>query len=344
MYKAEPKREAGWITLDVSTNTRRCALMTLTAVGVDLAKAKFDAAALRDGKYQSKVFPNTPAGFAQFQQWLAAFAEPHVCLEATGSYGEALATFLFEQRVPVSVVNPLQIHAFGQAELSRTKTDKGDARLIARFCQTQRPPCWQPPPAAVRQLQALVRRLDDLLTLQQMERNRQAVADATVQPSLKTVLDTLDAEINSIRRRIRDHINGDPDLRQRRDLLETIPGIGEATSAVLLGCLGDIQRFDDAKQVAAFAGLCPAERQSGTFHGQAHLSKTGDPLLRKALYLPAVVAGQHNPLLRAFRDRLKAKGKPGKVIVCAIMRKLLTLAYGVLKSGQRFDPNFALAT
>ena len=317
--------------------------MAMTAVGVDLAKAKFDAAALRDGKYHSKVFPNTPAGFAQFQQWLRAFEEPQVCMEATGSYGEALATFLVNQTIPVSVVNPAQIHAFGQAELSRTKTDKGDARLIARFCQAQRPPCWQPPPPAVHQLQALVRRLDDLLTLQQMERNRQAVADATVQPSLTAVLTLLDAEIAQIRQRIRDHIDQDPDLRQRRDLLETTPGIGEATSAVLLGCLGDIQRFDDAKQVAAFAGLCPAERQSGTYRGQAHLSKTGDPLLRKALYLPAVVAGQYNPLIRALRDRLKAKGKPGKVIVCAAMRKLLTLAYGVLKSGKPFDPNFALA-
>lgn len=317
--------------------------MTMMSVGVDLAKTKFDAAVLCDGKYRSRVFPNTPAGFEQFCQWLNADPPPHVGLEATGCYWEALATFLVDRGIPVSVINPAQVQAFGKAELNRTKTDKGDARLIARFCQAQQPPCWQPPPPAVRQLQALVRRLDDLLTLQQMERNRQAVADATVQASLQTVLDTLDAEVDSIRQRIRDHIDSDPDLRQRRDLLETIPGIGEATSAVLLGCLGDIQRFDDAKQVAAFAGLCPAERQSGTYHGQAHLSKTGDSLLRKALYLPAVVAGQHNPLLRAFRDRLKAKGKPGKVIVCAVMRKLLTLAYGVLKSGQPFDPNFALA-
>lgn len=317
--------------------------MTTTPIGVDLAKAKFDVAALQDGKYQSKVFPNTPAGFEQFRQWLDRYERPQVCLEATGSYWEALATFLVDQNIRVSVVNPAQIHAFGQAELNRTKTDKGDARLIARFCQVQQPPCWQPPPPAVRQLQALVRRLDDLLTLQQRERNRQAVADTTVQPSLIAVLTTLDAEIAQIRQRIRDHIDGDPDLRQRRDLLDTLPGIGEATLAVLLASLGDIQRFENAKQVAAFAGLCPAERQSGTYRGQAHLSKTGDPLLRKALYLPAVVASRYNPVVRAFCERLKAKGKPGKVIICAAMRKLLTLAYGVLKSGKPFDPNFALA-
>ena len=317
--------------------------MTTTPIGVDLAKAKFDAAALHDGKYPSQVFPNTAAGFEHFRQWLERYEQPHVCLEATGSYWEALATFLVDQGIPVSVVNPAQIHAFGQAELSRTKNDKGDARLIARFCRAQQPPAWQPPPPAVRHLQALVRRLDDLLKLQQMERNRQAVADACIQASLTTVLATLETEIAQIRPRIHDHIDQDPDLRQRRNLLDTIPGIGEATLAVLLACLGDIHRFDDAKQVVAFAGLCPTERQSGNTQAPAHLSKTGDPLLRKALYLPAVVASRYNPVVRAFCERLKAKGKPGKVIICAAMRKLLTLAYGVLKSGRPFDPNFALA-
>ena len=316
---------------------------TLTPIGVDIAKAKFDTAALVAGKYKTKVFPNTPAGFEAFLLWLRPFAPVHVCLEATGRYGEALATFLVEQSIRVSVVNPAQIHAFGKAELSRTKTDKSDAKLIARFCYLQQPPAWQPLPPALRQLQALVRRLDDLLTMQQMERNRQDGADATVQDSLTRMLALLDAEIEQTRAAIHDHFDQHAGLRKQRELLDTIPGLGEATIAVLLACLGDIHRFDTAKQVAAFAGLSPAERQSGKYQGQTRLSKIGDALLRKALYFPAVVAGQHNPLLRAFCERLKAKGKPGKVIVCAAMRKLLTLAYGVLKSGQPFDPKWALA-
>lgn len=316
---------------------------TLTPIGVDIAKAKFDTAALVAGKYKTKVFPNTPAGFEAFLLWLRPFAPVHVCLEATGRYGEALATFLVEPSIRVSVVNPAQIHAFGKAELSRTKTDKSDAKLIARFCSLQQPPAWQPLPPALRQLQALVRRLDDLLTMQQMERNRQDGADATVQDSLTRVLALLDAEIEQPRAAIHDHFDQHAGLRKQRELLDTIPGLGEATIAVLLACLGDIHRFDTAKQVAAFAGLSPAERQSGKYQGQTRLSKIGDALLRKALYFPAVVAGQHNPLLRAFCERLKAKGKPGKVIVCAAMRKLLTLAYGVLKSGQPFDPKWALA-
>jgi transposase len=318
--------------------------MTFTPIGIDIAKAKFDAAAWRDGKYKTKVFRNTPEGFTAFLTWLQAFPSPQVCLEATGRYGEALALFLSDHGLAVSVINPAQIHAFGQAELSRTKTDQSDAKLIARFCHSQKPPLFQPPPPAVRQLQALVRRLQNLLEMQQMEKNRLDGADPTVRSSIETLLATLETEITTTRNRILEHIDHDPDLRQRRDLLDTIPGVGEATIAVLLATLGDIHRFENARSVAAFAGLSPQERQSGKWKGHTRLAKTGDALLRKALYLPALVAWRHNPLIRAFCERLKAQGKNGKLIVGAAMRKLLVLAYGVLKSGQPFDPNYALAS
>ncbi|WP_434113898.1 IS110 family transposase [Methylocaldum sp. GT1TLB] len=318
--------------------------MTFSPIGIDIAKAKFDAAALRNGKYKTKVFQNTPEGFRAFLAWLQAFPTPHVCLEATGRYGEGLALFLVDHGLAVSVVNPAQIHAFGQAELSRTKTDKSDAKRIARFCLSQRPLLWQPPPPAVRPLQALVRRLESLLEMRQMEKNRLDGADPTVRPSIEAVLATLDAEIAATQQRIREHIDHDPDLRQRRDLLDTIPGLGDATIPVLLAALGDVHRFENARSVAAFAGLSPKEHQSGKWKGHTRLSKTGDALLRKALYLPAIVARRHNPLIRAFCERLKAQGKNGKLIVGAAMRKLLVLAYGVLKSGRPFDPNHGLAS
>ena len=318
--------------------------MTFSPIGIDIAKAKFDAAALRHGKYKTKVFQNTPEGFRAFLAWLQAFPTPHVCLEATGRYGEGLALFLVDHGLAVSVVNPAQIHAFGQAELSRTKTDKSDAKRIARFCLSQRPLLWQPPPPAVRPLQALVRRLESLLEMRQMEKNRLDGADPTVRPSIEAVLATLDTEIAATQTRIREHIDHDPDLRQRRDLLDTIPGLGDATIPVLLAALGDVHRFENARSVAAFAGLSPKEHQSGKWKGHTRLSKTGDALLRKALYLPAIVARRHNPLIRAFCERLKAQGKNGKLIVGAAMRKLLVLAYGVLKSGRPFDPNHGLAS
>lgn len=318
--------------------------MTFIPIGIDIAKAKFDAAALRNGKYKTKVFQNTPEGFRAFLAWLQAFPTPHVCLEATGRYGEGLALFLVDHGLAVSVVNPAQIHAFGHAELSRTKTDKSDAKRIARFCLSQRPPLFQPPPPAVRPLQALVRRLESLLEMRQMEKNRLDGADPTVRPSIEAVLATLDTEIAATRSRIREHIDHDPDLKSRRDLLDTIPGLGDATIPVLLAALGDVHRFENARSVAAFAGLSPKEHQSGKWKGHTRLSKTGDALLRKALYMPAIVARRHNPLIRAFCERLKAQGKNGKLIVGAAMRKLLVLAYGVLKSGRPFDPNHGLAS
>ena len=164
-----------------------------------------------------------------------------------------------------------------------------------------------------------------------------------VQDSLQTVMTALQRQIDHVRAQIVQHIDNDPDLRGRRDLLDTIPGLGKATIPVLLSVLADPSRFGSAKQCAAYAGLTPSERQSGKYRGQTRLSKTGDPLLRKALYLPALVAWRHNPVLRPFCERLKARGMNGKAIVCAAMRKLLHIAFGVLKSNRPFDPKINLA-
>ena len=317
--------------------------MSRTPIGVDIAKAKFDVATFVNGKYKTKSFANTPAGIQAFQTWLAAFPEPHVCLEATSTYGEALSERLADAGVMVSVVNPARIAAFAKIELSRTKTDKGDAKLIARFCALHTPEPWQPQPRSIRELRALVRRLENLLEMYQMEANRLQTADVAVQDSLQTVMTALQRQIDHVRAQIVQHIDNDPDLRGRRDLLDTIPGLGKATIPVLLSVLADPSRFGSAKQCAAYAGLTPPERQSGKYRGQTRLSKTGDPLLRKALYLPALVAWRHNPVLRPFCERLKARGMNGKAIVCAAMRKLLHIAFGVLKSNRPFDPNISLA-
>lgn len=216
----------------------------MSVVGIDVAKCKFDVARFSEGKYHTKVFANEPSGFIAFQGWLARFGglAHHLCMEATGRYGEALATFLAAQGYRISVVNPAQIHAFGQSELVRGKTDPSDAKLIARFCLSHRPSVWQPPSRPIRQLQALVGRLSNMLEMQQMELNRRSTADPDVLPFIDHVLSTLNAQIKSIRQQIRQHIKENPELCQRRDLLDTIPGIGEATIAQLLASLGDIRR------------------------------------------------------------------------------------------------------
>jgi transposase len=304
------------------------------AVGIDIAKQKFDTALLQGTKGRHKVFPNDPEGFTAFLAWLSGLgvapAKCHVCREATGTYGLALAEHLSDPGVPVSVVNPAKIKAFGKADRLRAKTDKIDAKLIARFAQEKHPPLWTPPPPAARDLLALLRRVEPLLEMRQRERNRRDTAPTTTASSVQTVLDALEAELAAVREEIRCRIDSDPDLRRRGDLLDSIPGLGEASVPHLLVLFSHDNAF--AKQAAAFTGRAPRLSESGRQAARTRLSKVGDPLLRKALYLPAWVAWRYNPVIRAFCERLKANGKNGKAIVCAAMRKLIHIAFGVLRA------------
>jgi transposase len=314
-------------------------------LGIDIAKAKFQVALLlASDKVRHKSYPNTVAGFQQLATWLQqhAVTRVHACLEATGTYGEALATWLHEAGHVVSVINPAIIHAYARTHLARSKTDRLDAALIARFTATQQPPAWTPPTLEIRQLQALVRRLDALQGMRTQEANRLAagVVVAEVRASIDAVLASLDAQIAHVQRLIRDHLDQHPGLRAQRNLLTTIPGIGETTAAVLIAELFD-KRYTSARQAAAFAGLVPRLVESGTLRGRSRLSKIGPGRLRKALYFPAITALRWNPTIRAMRHRLHAAGKQPMVIVGAAMRKLIHLAYGVLKTGRAYEPTCA---
>ena len=303
-------------------------------------------------KSRHRVFPNTPSGHQQLVAWLNTMSdEPvHACLESTGTYGEAVALTLHQAKHLVSVVNPALIRAFGQSELSRTKTDKADAQRIARFCRTHQPPAWSPPAPELRELQALVRRLEALDQMQRMEQNRldTGVESPTVHAQLQEHVAYLQGQMEAVRQMIRSHIDQNPTLKSQRDLLTSIPGIAETTAALILAELGQAKRFQNARQVAAFAGLVPRLRQSGTsVRGRSMLSKLGSSRLRKALFFPAkalffpaMSALKWNPLLKALGERLQAQGKSKMLIVGAAMRKLLHLCFGVLKSGQPFNPNF----
>ena len=314
-------------------------------LGIDIAKAKFQVALLLpDGKLRHQTCPNTIDGFQHLAEWLQRqqVTGVHACLEATGTYGDALATWLYDAGHHVSVVNPAIIHAYARTQLARSKTDRLDAALIAHFTATQHPPVWTPPAPEIRALQALVRRLDALQGMRTQEANRLAAGvfvDA-VRASIDAILASLDAQIAHVQQLIRDHLDRHPGLRTQRDLLITIPGIGEATAAVLIAELFD-KPYRSARQAAAFAGLVPRLIESGTLRGRARLSKIGPGRLRKALYFPAVAALRWNPTIRAVRTRLHAAGKPTMVIIGAAMRKLIHIAYGVLKSGRAYEPTCA---
>ncbi len=316
-------------------------------LGVDVSKAKLDAALLLSSdKFKSKVFANDRLGWQALVQWLqghlpAGLDALHVCMESTGSYHEALACALHDQGLVVSVVNPLLVKRYAEANRLRNKTDGGDAKCLAQFCKAQKPERWQAPSAAVRALQALVARLDTLHGLHQAECNRRDVAHPAVAGSIEQLLTELDTAIAQVKAQIARTIDDDPDLKRRAALLQTIPGLGERTIPQLLGYIGRPERFKSVKALIAYASLAPLIRQSGTsLDKRRGTHPLGHHELKRALYFPAMVAGRHNPLIAAFWSRLKAQGKPGKVIVVACMHKLLAIAYGVLRSGQPFcaDP------
>ena len=320
----------------------------VSAVGIDVAKDKLDVVLVNEAQQEhSGLFANSPKGFEQLQHWLSkrVKGDLHACLEATGHYGDAVAAFLYSAGCMVSVVNPARIKAFAASRLSRQKTDQTDARLIALFCQSQHPEAWTPPAPEQRALQAMVRHLRDVKAIRQQEYNRLTSgvsADAVVR-ALQQHIAFLDQQILELERQIHDHLERFPLLKQQRDLLDTIPGLGETTIAILLAEVPNIRAFDSAPQFAAYAGVTPRHFRSGTsVRGRTRISKCGNATLRAALYFPAMVALRHNPLICSFGQRLRAHGLAPKAIVVAAIRKLLHLVYGVLKSGRPFDPHYLI--
>ena len=313
----------------------------MEVLGIDVSKKKLDCALTRGEKYRSKRVENTAAGHAELAQWLAkeGAGAVAVCLEATNVYGEGIAEYLSDRGHRVSMVNPAQIKAYAQVIGVRSKTDAVDAKVIAAFGRSQRPPAWIAPSPAERRLRALVRRHHALVQMQSEETVRSETARSEVHSSLAAHLAWLGEEIARIEQSIRQSLDDDSDLRGKRDLLDSIPGLGERTIAVLLSYGLARERFDTARQFVAFAGLSPRQHESGSsVHRPARLSKVGHAFLRRALYMPAMVTLYRTDWGRRFRDRLLAHGKPPKLIIGAMMRKLAQVAFGVLRSGKPFDP------
>jgi len=319
-------------------------------VGIDIAKHTFDIATLQsNGKHRTKAkLPNDLKGFEALQQWLLKHAEPQawIVMEATGIYHEALAEWLFKQGYRVCVLNPAQPAFYARSQLQRVKTDKVDAKLLADYGSRHLAELrsWQPEAPEIRRLRALVHRLKDIQELEQIERNRlESTQESKVRDSIQSVLDHLKKQTDETLKAIKQLFDDNDDLRGKRDLLTSIDGIADRTAALLLAELGDIQRFDSSKAVTAFSGLNPRLQESGKHKGHVRISRMGSARLRAGLYMPAVSSLTHNRAIREMAERMKAKGKAGKQIACAAMRKLLCIAYGVLKSGRPFEPTLAIA-
>lgn len=315
-------------------------------LGIDIAKGKFDVclrAAGTDGPRHAHTFANHAKGFKALDLWLAKHSDPHLhaCLEATSRYGDALALHLYQQGHVVSLVNPRRTRHYADSRLVRTQNDAIDAALIADFCASQNPRPWQPVAEGKRQLQDLVRTRGFFLNQKTQCSNRLETADPLSAKLLRQHIDQLDTTLDHLQAQISELLKTQSDLARQVALAQSIPGVGPLTAAVAVAELPPIERLEHAGQAVALAGLDPRKKVSGTsVHTAPRLSKMGSPLLRQTLYMAALTALRHNPIIRALGQRLKDKGKGGKTVVVAAMRKLVRLIYGVLKQGKRFDPNW----
>jgi transposase len=320
-------------------------------LGIDVAKAKLDCLLLDPDthKRRTKSVANSAAGIAallkSLHDWGVAPGEIHALLEPTSCYHEAAALALGEAGCTVSLVNPLQVRRYAQALGVRSKTDAADAALLARYGAAERPAPWVPPSASVRALRALLARRDALAADLRREHNRAEKAaasevPASVRQSQRETIEFLEKQLDTLQREIARHIDNDPDLKGKRELLLSIPGVGERVAQHMSALLA-AHRFDSAEQLAAYLGLVPVEWQSGSsVKGRARLSKSGPAHLRQLLYLPAVVATRCNPHIQALYLRLIERGKSKMAAIGAAMRKLAHLCFGVIHSGTPYSPTF----
>jgi transposase len=294
------------------------------------------------------VVANKPSGWQELLNWTLkntslAITELHFIMEATGVYHEQLATFLHTAGVKVSVVNPAQVKFYAQGLGVRSKNDKKDSAVLARYGAKEKPKLWKPEAEEIRTLKALLARFDGIEKDLQREKNRQEKAVISLAPqevihSLNLMIEQLKSEQQRLEKLIEDHINKHDKLRENRALLETIPAVGKVIATRMLMVVGSRQ-FADAHQCAAYLGLVPVQHESGSsVRGRAKLSKAGNPVIRAKLYMAAVVAIRYNPDIKAQYERLTRNGKSKMSALGAAMRKLVQICFGVLKHQQPYQP------
>lgn len=310
----------------------------LPILGIDMAKRTFSVCLIVGGEEHLRVFSNTDEGFGKLAKWLARkySGKTHACMEATGGYGDDLCAYLHENGHKVSVVNPIRIRNYRRVLLKRNKTDKSDARLIARFCEKERPEYWKPLRAETVKLRRLTRRVAALGKMIRMERNRREFARDGLEASIDRVIEALEKEVALVSEAISMVFKESPEFSRRKELLESIPALAGKSAELLLSEI-DFDNYDSARSAASESGMTPGRSQSGTSLDKASISRIGKKRLRSGLYLPACSALRCNPPVMRLAKRMRANGKTGKQVVCASVRKLIHIAYGVIKNDEPFS-------
>ena len=305
--------------------------MDIITVGIDVAMDRLDVAVRPSGEVF--VVERNAAGL-EFLAGRLRDLSPHiVALEATGGFETVAAAALATAGLPVVIVNPAQIRAFAKAIGQRAKTDPIDAGVIAHFAEATRPEVRPLPDEAARLLSDLVARRRQIIEMIVAERQRQRrITVKRLKNSIARLLKALEKELASVDTDIDDAVRSSPAWRDKENLLASVPGVGPGIARTLIADLPELGQLN-RKEIAALAGLAPFARQSGKWRGKSFIGG-GRTTVRTVLFMGALVAKKHNPVLKAFFERLVRAGKPKMVALIAVARKLLTILNAILRDNR----------
>ena len=315
--------------------------MDMAWVGIDVSKDRLDVHVLPDG--MTFAVARDGRGLADLVERLKPLGPELVAVEATGGFETVVAAALAGAGLPLVVVNPAQVRHFAQAVGRRAKTDPIDAMMIARFVEATRPEARPLADATTQLLADLVARRRQIIDMIVAERNRERrTAGKRIKKSIARLITALQKELAEIDAEIDTGVRGSPAWREKEDLLASVPGVGPITARTLMAELPELGQLD-AKRIASLAGLAPYTRQSGQWKGKSMILGSsprtgGRKSVRSALFLAALAASRHNPVLKAFRQRLIEAGKPKMVATIAVARKLLTILNAILRDKTPWQP------
>lgn len=318
--------------------------MNAPSLGIDIAQRTFVVALWFDQRrYVKAEFANHTGGFRRLRTWLQRHGVGRlpVALESTNTYAEALAAWLHAAGHPVYLLNPERTAHYARCLGQRNKTDPVDAVTIAAFIAHHEATLWQPLSPEQKTLRSLTRARHQLVAHSTELSNQLKTASDAAPAHLRAVLQAVRKQLALIVRQIGQHLRAHPVLREQVRRLMTVKGVGLVTAATAVAELPPITPATDPRAICGWVGLTPRRRQSGQTELPAHLCRKGNVYLRQALYMPALVAKRHNPLLRAFAQRLAAKGKTHGAILGALSHKMLRILVGLLRSNTDFDPNWS---
>jgi transposase len=309
-------------------------------VGIDVSKARLDVAVCSLGEVAVKdlrrTYDNDPKGIRGLVKSLAAQQPALIVMEATGGYEFDAACALAEADLPVAIVNPRQVRDFAKSTGRLAKTDALDAAILARFAQCVQPPVRPLPGPELRELRALLDRRQQLMEMRQAELNRRPMTTPAMQKSIRQLVRHLEQQLKALETDLDDRIRRTPLWQERLALLKSAGGVGDVLACTLTAYvpeLGDLS----GKQIAALVGVAPFNCDSGQFRGQRR-TWGGRAQVRRVLFMAALSAMRYNDRIRTFAQRLKAKGKPGKVVVVACMRKLLVILNAMVATNTPYQP------